>query len=145
MNEFADIVEPVQIAAQTSQYGFSIVTGLVLAIGALAVMRWWLRSKPRRHTLRRLRQLRRDVGAGRMTPRELGYAIASELRDCLQTHRLRTVYPLAVDEELRHADWRNFVACLDSLRYQPGSELDPAQADALLREAAAWARRAGRC
>lgn len=141
MNELADIVEPVQAMAPGSQDELIIATVLVLVICGLAMMRWWLQNKQRRRTLRRLRQLRRDVSAGRMTARELAYAIASELRSCLQTYRLPTAYPLLVRNELQHAAWCSFVARLDSLRYQPSSELDPAHVDALLREAAAWARR----
>jgi len=145
MNEFpvelADIVEPVQAATQGSQDWLILVATLVIIISVLAVVYWWLQSTSRRRTLRRLRRLRHDFVAGRVTSRALAYAVALELRSCLQIQRLGTTHPVLARDEPQRSAWHSFVARLDTLRYQPGNELDPAQVDALLREAAGWARR----
>ncbi len=138
--ELADIVEPLPVVTQGSHAWLVIVILIMLIFSVLVIVRWWLRSKHRRRTLRRLRQLRRDVTSGHMNTRALAYAIAFELRTGLQTHRLGTLPEKTHDESQRNA-WLDFVSRLDILRYQPGSELDPMQGDALLREAMAWARR----
>ncbi len=138
--ELADIVEPLPVVTQESDAWLVIVMAILLLISVLIIVRWWLHSKHRRRTLRRLRQLRRDVTSGHMNTRALAYAIAFELRTGLQTHRLGRLHEKSHDESQRNA-WQAFVSRLDILRYRSGSELDPTQGDALLREAIAWARR----
>lgn len=139
--ELADIVEPLPVVTQGSHAWLAMVIAILLLISVLVIVRWWLHSKHRRRTLRRLRQLRRDVSSGHMNTRELAYAIAFELRTGLQTHRLGTLPKKKTHDESQRNAWQAFVSRLDILRYQPGGELDPTQGDALLREAIAWARR----
>lgn len=143
MNELsaglADIVEPAQVVTQGSHASLVMVIAIVLFISVL-IVRWWLLSKDRWRILRRLRRLRHDFTTGLVNTRELAYAVAFELRSGLQIHRLCTTSPVRIGDESQRA-WCDFVARLDILRYQPGSELDPTQVDALLREAADWARR----
>ncbi len=139
--ELADIVEPVQILSQNSQHPGLLMIALGLGIAVLAALYWWLRNKRRWRTLRRLRQLRHACIAGRMSARELAYAVALELRGGLRIHRLQNIHPLLQADDRRCADWHSFIARLDTLRYQPGGESRPAQVDAMLREAAYWARR----
>ena len=139
--ELADIVEPAQVLSQSSQHGGMLVIALASIIGVLAALYWWLRNQRRRRMLRRLRQLRHACITGRMSPRELAYAVALELRRGLQTHRLQKTHPLLQADASRCVDWHNFVTRLDILRYQPGGDSGPGQIDALLREAAHWARR----
>ena len=138
--ELFDIVEPVHAAAQKSHEFLLIGIALALLISVLAMTRWWLQNKDRLRTLRHLRDLRHDFTAGRVTARVLAYAIAAELKSCMQTHRLHANLVLLVRKDTPRDAWRNFIERLDSLRYQPGQELDPAQAEAILREAAGWAR-----
>ena len=138
--ELADIVEPLPVVTQGSHAWLVMVIAILLLFSVLVIVRWWLHSKHRRRTLRRLRQLRRDVSSGHMNTRALAYAIAFELRAGLQTHRLSTL-PVKIGDESQRNAWHVFVSRLDILRYQPGSELDPTQVDALLREAISWARR----
>ena len=138
--ELADIVEPLPVVTQGSQVWLVVVISIMLIFSVLVIVRWWLHSKHRRRTLRRLRQLRRNATSGHMNTRALAYAIAFELRTGLHMHRLGTLPAKIGDESQRNA-WHAFVSRLDILRYQPGSELDPTQVDALLREAADWARR----
>jgi len=140
--ELVDIVEPAQVATQASPVWLIIVIAIVLLVSVLAVMRWWLHGKARRRTLRRLRQFRVEFATGRVSPRALAYAVAVELRTCLQTHRVSTNPPATVRSDAQRTAWCSFVARLDLLRYQPGSDLEPEQVSALLRDAAHWVRRA---
>lgn len=137
--ELFDIVEPAHAAVQNSHEFLLIGIAIALLISVLAITRWWLQNKDRLRTLRHLRDLRCDFTAGRVTARVLAYAIAAELKSCMQTHRLHANLVL-VRKDMQRDAWRNFIERLDSLRYQPGQELDAAQADAILREAVGWAR-----
>jgi hypothetical protein len=139
--ELIDIVEPAQMLPQAPQYALVMVAVIAVLGIILGVARWWLKNKNRRRTLRSLRRLQRDVSAGRVTARALAYAVAAELRSYVQTHRLHANYPKVTDNDTQRAAWCSFVARLDTLRYQPGSNPEPAQLDALVRDAADWARR----
>ncbi len=141
MNELFDIVEPVQAAAQGSHQSLLIATAMLLVSSVWVGLRWWLKNKNRLRTLRQLRRLQRDFAAGRATSRTLAYAIAAELQRCLQTNRVCTARPVAARNDTPRDGWSSFVGQLDTLRYQPGRELDPQHVAALLREAAYWARR----
>ena len=85
--------------------------------------------------------MQRDVNAGRVTARALAYLVAAELQRYLQTHRLQANHPKLIGDDTQSAAWRSFVARLDTLRYQPGNHPEPAQLDALVRDAVSWARR----
>lgn len=139
--ELADIVEPAQVLSQSSQHGDMLAIALALIISVLAALYWWLRNKRRWRALRRLRQLRHACIAGRISSRQLAYAVALELRNGLQIHRLCKIHPVLAPDDRRCAAWHSFIERLDTLRYRPGSELDPVQIDMILREAAHWARR----
>lgn len=139
--ELFDIVEPVQAVTAGSNNLLVITLAMALVASVLVLTRWWLQNKERWYTLRRLRRLQRDFTAGAMTARTLAYAIAAELCRRLQTHRLRSTQPIAGLNEAQANAWRNFVARLDRLRYQPGRELNPQQVDVLVREAVDWVRR----
>lgn len=139
--ELVDIVEPAPAAIQGSQAAQVIVITVVLLIGAFVITRWWLKNQDRRRTLRQLRRLRLDFSAGRVTSRALAYAVASELRNHLQTNRLNLNHPVAARDDTQRAAWHDFITRLDILRYQPDNALNPAQIDAVVREAADWARR----
>jgi len=139
--ELVDIVEPAQMATQGSQNALVLVAAIVLVISVLAVLRWWLQNKDRRRTLRRLRHLRHEFSAGRVTSRVLAYAIAAELRTRLQTTRLHPAHPIGARDDTQRDAWRDFIARLDTLRYQPGMKLDSAHVDVMVRAAIYWARR----
>jgi hypothetical protein len=138
--ELVNIVEPVQVVTQAPHYGLLIMTLVALAIGSLAGVYWWLKNKHRRRTLQRLRRLQRDFRAGRVTAHALAYDVAAALRNYLQSHRLHANQIKEAGNDSQRAAWRSFVARLDTARYQPGHELNPAQVTELLREAAVWAR-----
>jgi hypothetical protein len=139
--ELIDIVEPAQMLPQAPQYALVMVAVIAVLGVILGVARWWLKNKNRRRTLRGLRRLQRDFSAGRVTARALAYAVAAELQRYLKTNRLHAHHPRAARDDTQRAAWRSFVARLDTLRYQPGNNPDPAQLDALVRDAASWARR----
>lgn len=143
MNELAaeivDIVEPVHIIAQGAAVWLWVLIALLGVVSALAVTAWWFKNRDRLRSLRRLRQLRREFSSGQMTTHTLAYRLAAELCKRFAIHRLSSIQPVSLRATQQRDNWCAFVAQLDRLRYQAGCELDPLQADALLRDAYDWA------
>lgn len=139
MNELVDIIEPVApIAASSANVPW--IVPVIVAVAALVILAvGWHAATPRARALRRMRRLRREVARGGIGARELAYRVAAELQGGLRTPRLRTDAPPSEDAAQQKA-WRELIARLDTLRYQPGARLDATQLERLLRDSARWLR-----
>lgn len=141
MNELVDIIDPAPPAAAASTSITWFVACAVLLALLVAIAMWWRHNAARRRAMRRVRRLRREVARGGISAREIAYRVAADLRVGLRTPRLRAGAAPVADSPKDQQAWRELVARLDKLRYQPGAQLDATQIDLLLRDGASWLRR----
>jgi len=129
-----DILSPPAPAPLPADYTWLIAGGAVFAVVLLAITaRHLWRTRHRRRARRALRRTEAAYRAGRLSEREAAFAIARALMSGFETRHLHASADSA-------ADWADFVARLDALRY---TATDGAGVTPLFAQAWRWLRRRG--
>lgn len=122
LRTLADIIGPAAPRGPASPEHWGLLALWLVAVSLAAVaLTLWVRSTEMRRLRRRVRGLKREHRAGRLSERETAYRLASELARALRMTRITVGVPppqLASSEIVR---WEEFVGQLDMLRYQPGT------------------------
>lgn len=141
MNEdiatLADIIEPARPVVRAAGDSWLVLGVILVTLTMVAALVTWQRGRKKRRARAQLRRLQQAYLAGTVTPRELAYRLAAQLRDYFHQHRLDARRSPSALNDTQHAAWQAFLSQLDRLRYEPRYEVN---IPALLADARRWLR-----
>jgi hypothetical protein len=139
-----DIVEPAVPVLTEGVHRLWISAAVAILISLLFVLMMLWKKWPAYLALKRLRNVKRQIKSGELTPHEGVLMLALELRHGLGMKRLlAAVIPTTCSEQDSHR-WVEYMHHLDELLYQHGQDVDADKLAAVFGQAEYWLQRYSR-
>lgn len=140
-----DIIEPVapKLAEGGGWLGMALLIALVLLLSLLIVYLWKYKL-PAYRSVKRVREVQRQIHSGELSLHESVLDLALGLRQGLGVKRLRADEVPANFRPQDAAMWADFMQQLESMLYQPGADMNAEKHAALYVKIEKWLWRYGR-